>query len=272
MTVSVIGTQLSAAAFVPTGSTPPTTGMYLPVAGTIGIVSATATGGVWIGPGASTSGGISLGIGTDPTGELSAGSVLEAEMNWNGETAIIIRNRQVGIHNAVGINFANDSDDMDYQIFVNGGINGGAGVARSANHVVNAGDWVLWASYVTPRQLIRATNAGRVSIGAVTNPLFKLHVTSSDDYLMPFLAAGNSMGVRIWAGATGSSIQGVDHTGVASFQPLDVNGSAVTLSTQGVQRLKIDGSGHVSISNLPTSSAGLTAGTLWNNSGTVMVV
>lgn len=137
---------------------------------------------------------------------------------------------------------------MEYQIYVSGHANTGSGGARSVNHVYNFGNWVLWSDCLRNARVITATSysdGNKVGIGQVANPVAKLHVRSVDG-TPAFIAAGTTKGIRIATGSGGTSIQGVDHTGVASFQPLDVNGSILTLSTQGNERARVDARGRIS--------------------------
>lgn len=224
------------------------------------------------------------------------GGIIEGKEAKNGLTAIISRNNGVAgpggtaasnpmgnLQSAVAFVLASDVDDRAHQLiatgqwYTGGGVDQPWGGPRTVNSVAqgdgstgSAGDHIFWADYNCPRRLVTIKNSnGNVGIGAIATPTFKLHVVSADA-TKPFFAGGPTTGVRIRTTDTGSSVQGVDSTGVASFQPLDLNGSVVTLSVQGVQKFKIDENGYV-IPNLPTSASGLPAGALWNDSGTVKV-
>lgn len=54
------------------------------------------------------------------------------------------------------------------------------------------------------------------------------------DALPNWLFSGTTMGIRVYTGAGGSVIEGVDKTGVGSFQSLTVGGSSVTMTISGV--------------------------------------
>ncbi len=49
-------------------------------------------------------------------------------------------------------------------------------------------------------------------------------------------------------------------------------GGFLTIYTDGVERVRIKSTGVINLPNLPTSSAGLSAGDIWNDSGTIKIV
>lgn len=68
---------------------------------------------------------------------------------------------------------------------------------------------------------------GNVGIGA-SIPVCKLHIANAVDSSQ-VLVSGVSKGVRIVTAAAQSMIEGVDQTGIGSYQPLIIGGSTVTL-------------------------------------------
>jgi hypothetical protein len=63
----------------------------------------------------------------------------------------------------------------------------------------------------------------------------------SADGVTGLLANGASKGVRFVPSNFGFTIEGVDHTGVGSYQPLTIGGSTVTLGTSGTTAMSITG-------------------------------
>ena len=86
---------------------------------------------------------------------------------------------------------------------------------------------------------------GDVGIG-ITPGTTKLSVRNASDGIVSIIA-GNTRGTRFSFNSTGSTIEGVDNTGTASYQPLYVGGSTVTLTTSSTDRLTVDSSGNTTI-------------------------
>jgi hypothetical protein len=85
-------------------------------------------------------------------------------------------------------------------------------------------------------------SSGNVGIGT-TSPVGKLHLSGSDASRIA-LIAGQTKATRIGANSAGAVIEGVDFTGVGSYQPLYVGGSTVTLTTSNTDRWVVNASGH----------------------------
>lgn len=88
--------------------------------------------------------------------------------------------------------------------------------------------------------LVLNPGGGYVGIGTAT-PIFGLSLKTYDTNV--FLAAGNTKGVRIMTGATIVSIEGVDATGVGSYQPLVVKGSTLDLASGSGAKMFITDNG-----------------------------
>lgn len=87
---------------------------------------------------------------------------------------------------------------------------------------------------------VRVSPLGRLAVG-VTGPVRRLHVSSGDND--GALIAGATLGIRFFSGAVASTIEGVDSTGSASYQPLLLGGSTVGITTSNTQRLLVDANG-----------------------------
>jgi hypothetical protein len=84
-----------------------------------------------------------------------------------------------------------------------------------------------------------------------------LTVSNGVDSSVSFLSHGVTHGIRFEHNSAGSTIDGVDSTGTASFQPISIQGTTVTLAIAGTAAgLGVNTSGGVSI-NSPTSGVAL---------------
>jgi hypothetical protein len=70
---------------------------------------------------------------------------------------------------------------------------------------------------------------------------------STPDSPFTLIVNGATKGVRLGADSTGGSIEGVDNTGSASYQPLFVGGSDLRFTTSGTERMRITTAGNVGI-------------------------
>jgi hypothetical protein len=85
-------------------------------------------------------------------------------------------------------------------------------------------------------------------------------VTSTTDNARIVLVAGASYGLRFGTSATNSSVEGVDTTGAASYQPIRVGGSTVALHTGNTNRVLIDANGVLLVSNATAPAVNPTGG------------
>lgn len=74
-----------------------------------------------------------------------------------------------------------------------------------------------------------------------SNPIFGVSIKVGDPNI--FLAAGATKGVRVMTNSTGSSIEGVDASGVGSYQPLTVKGSTLDLASGSGAKMFITDNG-----------------------------
>jgi hypothetical protein len=74
-----------------------------------------------------------------------------------------------------------------------------------------------------------------------------LAVTPGIDSSITAVFAGTARAVRLGTTAGAAYVEGVDNTGIASYQPLYVGGSTLNLMTGGTSRASIDASGNVNV-------------------------
>lgn len=97
-----------------------------------------------------------------------------------------------------------------------------------------------------------------VGIGT-TIPPYRLTVVGSDT--TNALISGTTKGVRFAFNSSTSRVEGVDSTGAASYQPLDINGSIVTTSISGTEKMRLDASGNLGLGTASPSAKLDVAGT-----------
>ena len=108
-------------------------------------------------------------------------------------------------------------------------------------------------------EAFRVDSSQRVGINT-TNPTYRLDITNpagsgirlaGSDIATNALISGATRGARIGANSTTSFIEGVDNTGVASFQPLTIGGLDIRFAVQGVanEKMRITSTGNVEIAN-----------------------
>jgi hypothetical protein len=95
---------------------------------------------------------------------------------------------------------------------------------------------------------MRINSSGNVGIGTTGPGVRTLAVVSATDKSTVGVFSGASYGVRIGTiAAVGGVIEGVDTTGISSYQPLVVGGSQVQFTTSGTERMRITSGGTVMI-------------------------
>ena len=101
---------------------------------------------------------------------------------------------------------------------------------------------------------LSADTSGNVGIGTTT-PATKLNVSQSNTSV-GVLFNGTTRAIRFGFDTTGSSIEGVDNTGVTSYQPLIVGGADVRFTTSGTERMRVASNGSLLIGTTTNSGSG----------------
>jgi len=149
----------------------------------------------------------------------------------------------------------NGNAATDVKILRIGGGGGGEFVLEKVNDAYTLGTGLM---------VIKST--GSVGIGT-TSPAAKLHVSQTNTSI-GVLFNGTTKGVRVGFDTTGGIIEGVDSTGVTSFQPLTIGGVDVRFTTSSTERAKIDTTGNILVGTGATADAHLAvygAGTASSN-------
>lgn len=120
--------------------------------------------------------------------------------------------------------------------------------ATSGDVTINApavaGTTSITLPAVSGGEFIVSNSSGNVGIGT-NSPNGKLNVSGADS-LRLFLLSGAATGIRCGTTSTTSVIEGVDNTGVASYQPLVIGGSNLDFNTSGTPKLRIASDGQLS--------------------------
>jgi Chaperone of endosialidase len=137
-------------------------------------------------------------------------------------------------------------------------VGGGGGILGTANEIaVTLGNGTNTLSFA-PNVVIPAPASGNglVVNGAANTP--SLIVANPTDTIT-FLAHGATHGVRITHTSGASTIDGVDNTGVGSFQPLTVQGSTLQLqSTTSGGGISLASSGAITVAGPTTFDTSVT--------------
>jgi hypothetical protein len=115
----------------------------------------------------------------------------------------------------------------------------------------SAADTLAWS--------VGGINAMRLTAAALNLPDSRIQTRVVDGQLGA-LFSGTTRGVRIIHNAVGTVIEGVDQTGVASFQRLSLNGSDLQFFTANAARITVDAAGLVGINIAGTPAQQLDVG------------
>lgn len=136
--------------------------------------------------------------------------------------------------------------------------NGGTGTSTTftAGSVIFAGASGIYSQ--NNSNLFWDSTNSRLGIGS-SSPAAKIQIKSSDSSLIALISGGTN-GVRIGADATSGSIEAVDQSGSASYQPLAIGGALLQIKVSGAEKMRVDASGNCLIGTT-------TAGTLLTVNG-----
>jgi hypothetical protein len=91
---------------------------------------------------------------------------------------------------------------------------------------------------------MRIDTSGNVGIGT-SSPGYKLVVSAASNTNPIAVISGSTKGLRLGADTNGGIIEGVDNTGVGSFQAMTIGGADIRFTTSATERARIDSSGNL---------------------------
>lgn len=216
----------------------------------------------------SGSGSLFFGIGginywsINPQGGLNngvvptSGTALAVSTNF-ANPAMALFSTGAATNGAYTINFDNSAGVFAYTGIANSALYLGSSAAGTSVNLVTA-NTVRAQINSTGNFSILAPPSGTAATINTTGTLFGLDVsTSAATSPSIMLVNGATKGIRFGASTTLASIDGVDNTGVGSFQPLAIQGSTVALNASGTSAgIALGAAGNVTIA-APTSGANL---------------
>jgi len=105
----------------------------------------------------------------------------------------------------------------------------------------------------TTFQVSAANNS--LGIGVTPTATSLLKAATASDLAAGYVFAGLTKAVRVGTTTALALVEGVDNTGVVSYQPLVVNGSTLSLRSGAVERIGISAAGVINVANLTASQA-----------------
>ena len=122
--------------------------------------------------------------------------------------------------------------------------------------------YAMGVSTVGGMDLISAGPTTLSFVTQSTNAIYSFAKFSNNQLLLngtdgttALLLAGATKAVRIFPSISGTYIEGVDNTGVGSYQTLVIGGSQVSMTISNVEKAKLDSSGNFTIPSQPICQA-----------------
>jgi hypothetical protein len=223
-----------------------------------------------------------VGIGTtSPSDKLSVVGNVNIGNNYtasypldvNSTSDFNIRIRKQALGGTVGILFetANDFSGTS-QAWIRGTGAGSNGTSfLTFGTATNTGD-------TTASEKMRITSGGNVGIGT-SSPSWLLQLeknsTSGGAGQYPALVVNNPNAAgfsAMYFFNGGTNVGGLEYSNSTTNLLLNSYGALLFQTASGNERMRIKSSGVINISNIPTSSSGLSSGDIWNDSGTLKIV
>lgn len=154
------------------------------------------------------------------------------------------------IDNGTVIGVANGTRTLAFNLLQISGNTLTTSTAELALQYATSRDTTVYAPGSSIALIVKGTT-GNVGIGT-TSPGARLHAVAADGTYQ-FAVSGTTKGIRFLTTASVAQIDAVDQTLSASYQPLFINGSTVTLANSGSPALTVNTSGNVGIGVTPIS-------------------
>jgi hypothetical protein len=135
------------------------------------------------------------------------------------------------------------------------------GAPAIANGIDLSGATISGSAFKSPGFSVGGSGLARpsgINIGSAAAS-FGVGLKFADNSSGQVLIAGATRGIRIWTDSIGGGsahIEGVDQTGTGSFQPLQINGSALTFAVSGAAAGQFAASGGFSVGTTTDPGAG----------------